>query len=1189
MGGTKLLHKRIVKKVTAVILSLTLLFAVFPAGAFIAIATQIRDPLQVGVISDIHYFPQSLTGGNCQAFLDYSNLSTDQIGESESLLNTALDVIKIYAQQNGMKYLFIPGDITKDGQYQAHVELAQRLEQFEQETGIEVFVINGNHDLNCHKAVTFENGYKENAKITTPEQWLDIYKNLGYDHSYNTYTPPEGEKSGMLSYSSRLDGGYRLIAMDVCKYSADATESGMDSHETGGNMSEGLMQWVISEIEDAERCGEEVIGMMHHSASPHYGIQKALLQGFTIDNWLEVSETLADAGMHYVFTGHIHMSDVCSHVSDNGEVLYDISTASLAGYPNTFKEVLFEEDADGFTADIETFDVDCEENVVVGDIVYEKPYKYTHSFGQTYGHEGINQFGKDMVADIIYNLFGDINENGGLIAQISDMGLDLEKVFSDLLGEGLKIGNIDIFTYKNLMSFVNALANQIDENYIQQPERVVQLANLAIDKLLSIRVSDVPCTKFIDTIGFGDPNKGGTLEDFGMTMIAYYAEGDEDISDDEFAKSVLYNLENGDVVQSIVDVLIEIIIDDVLQNDILSTLQIELSSIFVNKLTKRTIGSLLDFLLNIALGGDKSFRNLIDFVFRLGVLPYSSIHDILDHYMDEYLTYSQLESIGITMAELAGSFMIDDNPGELMDNFVKLRYNGPVEVIPTAEDYRLPSLVAVTFGDNAETDRNFSWYTKYSVTGTDIEIVPYSENPQFRGVPTTRDNIQAYTNQVNREYPGVDIGIFGFLPYTENLIRHTIKLSGLETGEKYCYRIGDASKGWWSDVGVIETNDNSDSFAFLHMTDSQSQNEKQYLRGWSKTVSTAFDMFPESDFIVHTGDAVDAGKNVNQWKWLFNTASDDLLNTVMMPTAGNHENKGAAITENFLLTNIPRQSLESGVYYSFDYNNAHFMVLNTNDFDENDKLSQQQIDWLRQDAHSSNAQWKILALHKAVYSNGSHFDDKEIINMREQLNTLMPELGIDVVLQGHDHVYMRTGVMNNNEVVETQEEDVTYNGRTYSAKMQPRGTIYSIPSTCGVKFYNAKKTEMTNKLFPQAESIVETQNPVFASYHIEDNILYYDAYIVEDGSANRIDSFAIVKEKVDRKTFVTAIDDANNGITPKVMAIQYENEGDLNVEEVDNSNPQTGDTILILVGTLPVFAASAVFVLTLRKRKKNNI
>jgi 3',5'-cyclic AMP phosphodiesterase CpdA len=1176
---TRRLHKRIL----AIALSAIILLASVPAGAIVAAANTKSSDLQIGVISDIHYYPDSLTGNGCQAFIDFCDLKVRQYRESSELLNTALNAIAKHSQENGLKYVLIPGDLTKDGEYVSHVELAQQLRQFEEDTGIEVFVINGNHDTNNSNACSFANGSKESTKYATPEEFREIYADFGYNQAYHKYVPPTGKKAGMLSYSVKLDGGYRLISVDSCKYSFDATSNGVNEHQTGGNITDHHMNWIINEISDAKRSGEEIIFMCHHNLVPHYDIEEGVLQGFDIDNWLETSETLADAGVRYAFTGHVHMSDICSHISDRGQTLYDITTSSLCGYPNTFREIKFTEDEQGFKADVKTFDVDCEENVIVGSTVHEKPFKYSYSFGQTYGKQGVAQFGISMANSMIEVLFENARQSGGIMGMLEQYEIDLESIFTDLIGEGVKVGDINIFTSKNLVSFAEDLAKQIDEEYINDFDRVSKLVETSVDKFMRIKVSDLPCTKFIDTLGFGDENRPGDLEDFAMTMVSYYAIGDEDISDDEFAKSALYNIEYGDVPERILDSLIEIIIDDILQKNILSQLELHISALFVNKIAKNTIGSLLDFLLNLALGGDTSYANLINFVFGLGILPYKSINDILNLYMDEYLTESQLESLGATMAWMAGSFMNDTNPGQSMDNNVQLCYSGRIAVAPTAKDFRLPSLIGLTLGEDACTQRNISWYTKYSVTGTDIEIVPYSQNPEFTGRPTTGSGIKAKTERVEREFPGVDLGIAGIFPFTRHLVRHTIEISGLEPGQKYCYRIGDAAWGWWSKTGIIETANGGDSFAFLHMTDPQSQNEKQYSRGWAATVSKAFEMFPESKFIVDTGDSVDSGTNVNQWQWFFDTAADGLMNTALMPAAGNHEKSGEALTTNFLLSNLPEQDIETGVYYSFNYNNAHFIVLNTNDLDEDKAISQEQINWLKQDAAASDAQWKILALHKPAYSNGSHFDDEDIIQIRKLLSTLMPELGIDVVLQGHDHVYLRTDVMDNNMIVDTQEKEISYDGREYTAKVKPQGTIYSITATAGVKYYNPVDSELTNELFPQAKTIVTVDSPAFASYHIEDNVLYYDAYSVKDGQATRIDSFAIEKEKVEKSIIVQAIDNLSS--KAKVESVKVEKSIE-NVQTMIDENPQTGDTLMIIIAIVPLIAGSAAALLITSKRRK---
>ena len=60
----------------------------------------------------------------------------------------------------------------------------------------------------------------------------------------------------------------------------------------------------------------------------------------------------------------------------------------------------------------------------------------------------------------------------------------------------------------------------------------------------------------------------------------------------------------------------------------------------------------------------------------------------------------------------------------------------------------------------------------------------------------------------------------------------------------------------------------------------------------------------------------------------------------------------------------------------------------------------------------ADVRWKTVVFHHSVYSTASHVNDGDIIERREELPPVMSELGIDVVLMGHDHVYTRTYMMN---------------------------------------------------------------------------------------------------------------------------------------------------------------------------------
>lgn len=56
------------------------------------------------------------------------------------------------------------------------------------------------------------------------------------------------------------------------------------------------------------------------------------------------------------------------------------------------------------------------------------------------------------------------------------------------------------------------------------------------------------------------------------------------------------------------------------------------------------------------------------------------------------------------------------------------------------------------------------------------------------------------------------------------------------------------------------------------------------------------------------------------------------------------------LDQNFVLPKTVDQDRESGVFYSYDYNNAHFIVLNTNNLSDSKALSDDQLAWLKADA-----------------------------------------------------------------------------------------------------------------------------------------------------------------------------------------------------------------------------------------------
>lgn len=1080
--------------------------------------------LPFAVISDVHYYPESLMGSRSDEWLEYCRLESKLYNESEQIVRTGLDTLVERAKENGTKYVLVPGDLTKDSEYEAHTGLAAIFEEYEEKYGLEFLVINGNHDINTVKAMTFENDKKESTRAITADEFREVYKNLGYDLAIDTYAEEGEEVQGALSYVADLGDGYRLIAIDSCLYSFGEPEK----DQTGGKVTPELMQWVKKWADKSYEDGRTPMVMVHHSMAAHMDCEPSITFAFPLENYLEVSEQFADWGIHYAFTGHLHTNDIAAVTNDNGETLYDVEAASLTGYPNLYREMKISTFADGESElEAASVDFDAVKKMTFDGVTYDNGTYKNKSFDLCFGG-GLAEDGKADVAEfllgIVKNYLGgylkEITEAGGILPFLKTMNIDVEKILSDFLspyiGSGVKFGSVNIISVDNLMWFLEDLCDQISEEYIENPDNLYALLEPILRKLADFEFASVPCTKFIDTLGFGSRDRNGTLGDAVLSAMYYWYNGNEDISDDEFLKAVIDNFDHGTLFHDMFYFLVDIALNDIVEQGLLAKLEIRVDKLLADTVIQNKMGEGINYLLNYVLRGDFTYLNLVKTVFMLGVLPYSSLYDVLDGLlMSKYLTESQLESIGIFAAYVLSDFATDENPKKYGDYDVSY-FTTPVTPEATRENYRLPTMVSQVMGEDSQTESIINWFSKYSLEQADIEIYKADSEPVFTGRANVPDSITVKTTseKVVRSYPGIDIGILGLFQYEFDMMRHTAYISGLESGATYYYRVGNAERGWWSETGKITTADGSKNVTFFHMTDPQSQNVRQYERAWVKVLKNAFEKYPDAAFIINTGDLVDHGDNNHQWQYMFDTASKYLMSTNLMPLSGNHEGKGTNATVNyFALPGVPEQDTTSGVYYSYTYNNVHFAVLNSNDLDEKtDGLSEKQLEWLRADMNASDAQWKFVALHKAPYSQGSHYKDDDVCAIRKQLSVLMPELGIDMVFSGHDHVYLRTASLINNEKTATEISYLEKDGNIYKTQVTPDGTTYVITGCSGVKSYIQNDPSLTDKYFPRGEKVFCLEDPMFASVEIEDGVLYFNAYGVDENGAQNVDRFAIQKD-----------------------------------------------------------------------------
>lgn len=104
----------------------------------------------------------------------------------------------------------------------------------------------------------------------------------------------------------------------------------------------------------------------------------------------------------------------------------------------------------------------------------------------------------------------------------------------------------------------------------------------------------------------------------------------------------------------------------------------------------------------------------------------------------------------------------------------------------------------------------------------------------------------------------------------------------------------------------------------------------------------------------------------DEWADMINQLQGSILDVPTVFTAGNHDTAPEKYIEHL---NVPvtNNADENGTYYSFDYNGAHFAVLNTNDNPDGGSVSATQLAWLDADlaaARANDANWLIVAYHK---------------------------------------------------------------------------------------------------------------------------------------------------------------------------------------------------------------------------------
>ncbi|MEN1943121.1 metallophosphoesterase family protein [Luteimonas sp. MJ293] len=315
--------------------------------------------------------------------------------------------------------------------------------------------------------------------------------------------------------------------------------------------------------------------------------------------------------------------------------------------------------------------------------------------------------------------------------------------------------------------------------------------------------------------------------------------------------------------------------------------------------------------------------------------------------------------------------------------------------------------VVLTWAGDPATTQSIQWRTATGSAQSQLRYV--ADQAGAEAVVVEADSSELHTPDVAND---------------SRVMRHTVALQSLQPGTTYRYAIGDG--GQWGEERSFSTGPaQAEPFSFIYMGDAQTG-----LDGWGELVRKAHVEYPQAAFYVMAGDLVNWGERRDDWDWLFHNARGVYDSRPLVPAIGNHEvDQGRAelYVDQFDLPRNGPEGIEPERVYSMEYADTLFVVLDSN-LDPGS-----QVQWLDATLGASDATWKFAVFHHPLYSPRP--GDRGQPEQKAAWAPVFEKHGVDLVLQGDDHAYLRTFPMRSDEVVDSPADGPVYIMSVSGSKM----------------------------------------------------------------------------------------------------------------------------------------------------------
>jgi len=284
----------------------------------------------------------------------------------------------------------------------------------------------------------------------------------------------------------------------------------------------------------------------------------------------------------------------------------------------------------------------------------------------------------------------------------------------------------------------------------------------------------------------------------------------------------------------------------------------------------------------------------------------------------------------------------------------------------------------------------------------DLLAGPYLQRPgqtemtvmwirSLSGVCTVRYGIGNLDSQVQTDYSQTGTGPDG----TEYV--YEARLTGLTPGQTYSYEVVTAGATGAGNFKTFAADPGRVSFiAYGDTKDGPA----------THAALAARFLAHDPAFILHAGDMTQADAFNTIRAQFHNPLAGVIGGVPILAARGNHEDQeGLTFRRIFALPNNER-------WYSFDYGNCHFTVLESTLYRHAAEVSMmdEMLAWVDADLAASTAEWKIVMYHEPSYDAGSRREewgwyDEDYFPW--DFLSVFRTRGVDLVINGHAHGYQR--------------------------------------------------------------------------------------------------------------------------------------------------------------------------------------